>query len=401
MKLEKMPFGTADILLPNVEFEKWACVACDQFTSEPQYWLDAEKTVGEAPSAFNLIIPEVWLGRNDAERVEKINAEMHRYLNENIFTEYPDSMIYVERTLPDGSVRRGLVGAVDLEAYDYSSDSKSPVRATEGTVISRIPPRVAVRQGAPIEMPHIMLLIDDVERTVIEPLKNADLPKLYDFELMLGGGHICGYLLSRKDNPELVDGVEAALSEIAAKTADDGVLIAMGDGNHSLATAKECYRLNPTVRNRYALAELVNIHDEALVFEPIYRVVFGCDPAELLAECEKALTPGKNKIEWHTASGKGEISTDELVTDVLQRVIDNYVATHPGAECDYVHGVESTLTLAKEKDDRIAFIFDGMDKSELFPYVEKKGALPRKTFSMGEAESKRYYIEARRIDPKE
>ena len=218
MKLEKMPFGTADILLPNVEFEKWACVACDQFTSEPQYWLDAEKTVGDAPSAFNLIIPEVWLGRNDAERVEKINAEMHRYLNENIFTEYPDSMIYVERTLPDGSVRRGLVGAVDLEAYDYSSDSKSPVRATEGTVISRIPPRVAVRQGAPIEMPHIMLLIDDVERTVIEPLKNADLPKLYDFELMLGGGHICGYLLSRKDNPELVDGVEAALSEIAAKT---------------------------------------------------------------------------------------------------------------------------------------------------------------------------------------
>jgi len=400
MKLEKIPFGAADILVPATDFEKWACVACDQFTSEPQYWLEVAKTVGGAPSAFNLIIPEVWLGVNDAERAERINAEMHRYLNENIFTEYPDSMVYVERTLPDGSVRRGLVGAVDLEAYDYAADSKSPVRATEGTVISRIPPRVAVRQGAPVEMPHIMLLIDDIGRTVIEPLRNADLPKLYDFELMLGGGHICGYLLSRKENPGLVDGVEAALSRIAENTADDGVLIAMGDGNHSLATAKECYRLNPTERNRYALAELVNIHDEALVFEPIYRVVFGCDPGELLCECEKALTPGKNKIEWHTAAGKGELSTDELVTDVLQRVIDAYVASHPGAECDYVHGVESTLTLAKEKDDRIAFIFDGMDKSELFSYVENKGALPRKTFSMGEAESKRYYIEARRIDAK-
>ena len=397
MKLEKIPFGAADILVPATDFEKWACVACDQFTSEPQYWLEVAKTVGGAPSAFNLIIPEVWLGVNDAERAERINAEMHRYLNENIFTEYPDSMVYVERTLPDGSVRRGLVGAVDLEAYDYAADSKSPVRATEGTVISRIPPRVAVREGASIEMPHIMLLIDDIGRSVIEPLKDLDLPLLYDFELMQGGGRIRGYLI---DRAEVIRNIEAALSVLAEKTAEGGVLIAMGDGNHSLATAKECYRRNPTERNRYALAELVNIHDEALVFEPIYRVVFGCDPGELLCECEKALTPGKNKIEWHTAAGKGELSTDELVTDVLQRVIDAYVASHPGAECDYVHGVESTLTLASEKDDRIAFIFDGMDKSELFPYVENKGALPRKTFSMGEAESKRYYIEARRIDAK-
>ncbi|MBQ4055440.1 MAG: DUF1015 domain-containing protein [Clostridia bacterium] len=397
MKLEKIPFGAADILVPATDFEKWACVACDQFTSEPQYWLEVAKTVGGAPSAFNLIIPEVWLGVNDAERAERINAEMHRYLNENIFTEHPDSMVYVERTLPDGSVRRGLVGAVDLEAYDYAADSKSPVRATEGTVISRIPPRVAVREGASIEMPHIMLLIDDIGRSVIEPLKDLDLPLLYDFELMQGGGRIRGYLI---DRAEVIRNIEAALSVLAEKTAEGGVLIAMGDGNHSLATAKECYRRNPTERNRYALAELVNIHDEALVFEPIYRVVFGCDPGELLCECEKALTPGKNKIEWHTAAGKGELSTDELVTDVLQRVIDAYVASHPGAECDYVHGVESTLTLAKEKDDRIAFIFDGMDKSELFSYVENKGALPRKTFSMGEAESKRYYIEARRIDAK-
>ncbi len=401
MKLDKIPFGTADILLPSAGFEKWACVACDQFTSEPQYWLDAQNTVGDAPSALNLIIPEVWLGQNDAERAEKINAEMRRYLEENIFTEYPDSMIYVERTLPGGAVRLGLVGAVDLESYDYNIGSKSPVRATEGTVLSRIPPRVAVREGASIEMPHIMLLIDDVKRTVIEPLKELELPLLYDFELMLGGGHIRGYLIDRATHADVIESIESALSSLAVNTPDDGVLIAMGDGNHSLATAKECYRRNSTERNRYALAELVNIHDEALVFEPIYRVVFGCDPAELLAECKKALTPGKNNIEWRTSSQNGEISTDELVTDVLQRVIDDYVSSHPGSECDYVHGIESTLSIVSERDDRIAFIFDGMDKSELFPYVEKKGSLPRKTFSMGEAESKRYYIEARRIDPKE
>ncbi len=401
MKLDKIPFGAADILLPSAGFKKWACVACDQFTSEPKYWQEASDIVGDAVSALKLIIPEVWLGKDDTERAEKINIEMKRYLEEKIFTEYPDSMVYVERTLPGGAVRFGLVGAVDLEAYDYNIGSKSPVRATEGTVLSRIPPRVAVREGASIEMPHIMLLIDDVKRTVIEPLKELELPLLYDFELMLGGGHIRGYLIDRATHADVIENIEKALSSLAANTPDDGVLIAMGDGNHSLATAKECYRRNPTERNRYALAELVNIHDEALVFEPIYRVVFGCDPAELLDECEKALTPGKNKIEWHTASDKGEISTDELVTDVLQRVIDEYVVSHPGTECDYVHGIESTLSIVSESDDRIAFIFDGMDKSELFPYVEKKGSLPRKTFSMGEAESKRYYIEARRIDPKE
>ena len=400
MKLDNIPFGPADILLPAEGFEKWACVACDQFTSEPKYWLDAEKAVGDAPSALNIILPEVWLGRNDAERACKINAEMERYLAGGVFNEYPDSMIYVERTLPNGAIRLGLVGAVDLEAYDYNVGSKSPVRATEGTVLSRIPPRVSVREGAPLEMPHIMLLVDDVKRTVIEPLKALELPLLYDFELMLGGGHIRGYLVDRATHSDVIENIEKALSLLAENTPDDGVLIAMGDGNHSLATAKECYRRNPTKRNRYALAELVNIHDEALVFEPIYRVVFGCDPDELLAECQKALTPGKNKIEWHTSTSSGEISTGELVTDVLQRIIDDYVAAHPASECDYVHGVESTLTLVSEGDDRIAFIFDGMDKSELFPYVEKKGALPRKTFSMGEAESKRYYIEARRIDAK-
>lgn len=400
MKLDKIPFGTADILLPSAGFEKWACVACDQFTSEPKYWQDVADIVGDAHSALNIILPEVWLGENDAERTENINAQMKRYLAENVFTEYPDSMVYVERTLPNGTVRHGLVGAVDLEAYDYNVGSKSPVRATEGTVLSRIPPRVAIREGAPLEMPHIMLLIDDFHRTVIEPLKEIGLPLLYDFELMLGGGHIRGFLIDRATHAEVIENIEKALSILAENTPDDGVLIAMGDGNHSLATAKECYLRNPTERNRYALAELVNIHDEALVFEPIYRVVFGCDPAELLAECEKALTSGKNRIEWHTSSAKGGISTYELVTDVLQRVIDEYVASHPGSECDYVHGVESTLSIVSQADDRIAFIFDGMDKSELFPYVEKKGALPRKTFSMGEAESKRYYIEARRIDAK-
>ena len=396
MKLNNIPFVPADILLPRDGFEKWACVACDQFTSEPEYWDAAEEFVGDAPSALKCILPEVRLGQDDGRRIAAINANMRDYLDKGIFEEYKNSMIYVERTLPDGAVRRGIVGAVDLEEYDYNAGSKSAVRATEATVLSRIPPRVAIRRGAAIELTHIMLLIDDAGRTVIEAIdpEKQGLCKVYDFDLMQGGGHIRGWLL---EGGEAV-ATSARLAALADGQDVGGILISVGDGNHSLATAKECYRLNPTGRNRYALAEIVNIHDPALVFEPIYRVVFGCDPAALVAEAESKLIPGRNAIKWYSASGEGGFSTDGLPADTLQRVIDDYVAAHPGAVCDYVHGEDSAVTLGRSGADTVAFLFDGMDKAELFPYVENKGALPRKTFSMGEAKSKRYYVEARRID---
>lgn len=394
MKLNNIPFVPADILLPKNGFEKWACVACDQFTSEPEYWDGAERFVGGAPSALRCILPEVWLGDDNSGRIAAINSEMKKYLADGVFAEYPDSMVYVERTLPDGSVRRGIVGAVDLEEYDFAPDSKSAVRATEATVLSRIPPRVAIRKDAPIELTHIMLLADDPQKTIVEQFDpEADgLQKLYDFDLMQGGGHIKGWLLDGENAKRVTD----ALLSLARKLPDGGILIAVGDGNHSLATAKECYRADPSAYSRYALAELVNIHDPALVFEPIYRVVFGCDPAELIKKAGAELAPGKNDIKWYSSKSEGRLSTEGLPADTLQRVIDGYVAGTPGAYCDYVHGKESAIALGKEKN-AVAFLFDGMDKSELFPYVTERGALPRKTFSMGEARSKRYYVEARRI----
>ena len=390
-----MPFVPADILLPREGFEKWACVACDQFTSEPEYWEKADRFVGGAPSALRCILPEVWLGKDDAGRIAAINATMKDYLANGVFAEYQDAFVYVERTLPDGSVRRGIVGAVDLEEYDFAPGSKSAIRATEATVLSRIPPRVAIRKDAPIELTHVMLLADDPERTVVEQFDPArdGLKKLYDFELMQGGGHICGWLIDGENARRVTD----ALSALAARLPDGGILIAVGDGNHSLATAKECYRAEPGPRSRYAIAELVNIHDQALVFEPIFRVVFGCEPDKLLEKVNAGLVPGKNEIKWFSEGSEGRLSTDGLPADTLQRVIDEYVADVPGASCDYVHGEESAISLAQSRGDAVAFLFDGMDKAELFPYVETRGSLPRKTFSMGEARSKRYYVEARRI----
>ena len=394
MELRSMPFVPADVLLPKSGFERWACVACDQFTSEPEYWENAERIVGDSPSALRCILPEVWLGRDDGKRIADVNAAMRRYLDGGVFTGYPRSFVYVERTLPGGQVRRGIVGAVDLTEYDYSPDSKSPVRATEATVLSRIPPRVAIRRDAPIELTHIMLLADDPADRVIGQFEaeKETLPLLYDFDLMLGGGHIKGRLI----DGEKADRVTAALAGLAAEQPDGGVLISVGDGNHSLATAKECYRLAPSELSRYAMAELVNLHDPALAFEPIYRVVFGCDPERLIEKVNAGLTPGKNAVKWYSACCEGLLSTDGLPADTLQRAIDAYVAETPGSYCDYVHGEDSAVSLGRG-ENAVAFLFDGMDKRELFPYVQTRGALPRKTFSMGEAKSKRYYVEARRI----
>ena len=391
--LKNLPFSAADILLPKSSPEKWAVIACDQFTSEPEYWSDAENTVKDSPSALKIILPEVYLNDPDVDKyIKNINSTMLEYLNGDVFTEYKDALIYTERTLSDGRCRRGLVGKFDLSAYDYDPDKKPLIRTTEGTVLSRIPPRVKIRRDAALEAPHVMILMDDAERSVIEKIDVSGMEPIYDFDLMLGGGHLRGYLLGREEQKRIFD----ALSALAGDD-DEPMLFAVGDGNHSLATAKASAPLIGTEQAGYALAELVNIHDEALDFEPIYRVVFGVDVTEL----EKALKtafPDKTgrEVKYLSAKGGGTFFADGLESKVLQDFLDAYTASHPGAEIDYIHGIDSLKALAV-KENAMGFLFGGITKSELFPYVKKNGPLPRKTFSMGEARDKRYYMECRRI----
>ncbi len=415
-------FYEADILLPEfdkIDSDKWATVACDQFTSEHKYWDDLYDYVGDSPSTLSLMLPEAYLDKTE-EMLPIINSKMNKYLDDGVFKCHKDSMIYLERTQPDGRTRRGLVGAVDLEDYDFNKGATTPTRATEGTVLERIPPRVAIRRNAPIELPHIMMLIDDPEKTVIEPIaKNANTYKVaYDIDLMGGGGHAKGYFIDKKD----IEEINAALcllstkEEMSKKYSVDAspLLFAIGDGNHSLATAKTMYeelkskigveaaRKHPA---RYALCEMVNLHDDALDFEPIYRVIFGVDCDKFINDFEKYLS---------TLSGNADPQTFELVWEneskiltakepfaqlpvgTLQNFIDAYKKEHSEIEVDYIHGIESTKSLA-EKKNSMGILFDGMSKDMLFKTVICDGALPRKTFSMGHAQDKRYYIECRKI----
>lgn len=406
-------FKKADILIPqNVDLTKWSVVACDQYTSEPEYWHEVENFVGDAPSTLNITFPEVYLAEGDA-RIQNINSTMHKYLRDGIFKKYPQSLIYIERTTDGKKVRKGIVGAVDLEDYDFKKGSDSKIRATEGTVLERIPPRVKIRENAPLELPHVMLLIDDKEGLVIEKLaaqKNS-MEKLYDFDLMQNGGHLTGYLVP--------DGIaEQTLAELGkleeSADASGAFTYAVGDGNHSLATAKTCWEnlkktLSPEERKthpaRFALCELENIHDNALFFEPIHRVVFGANPDALFEGMKKFYKTsqtdnGGQCIEYITKSGTGKIYVDNpksrLTVGTLQIFLDEYMKTHTNVTTDYIHGEDVCRELGK-KDGNIGFVLPAMEKSELFPSVAQDGALPRKTFSMGEAYEKRFYMEAKMI----
>ncbi len=393
-------FSPIDILLPRdtVEYPKWAVIACDQHTSEGEYWQAVGNTVQNAPSTLSMILPEYYLGSNDSTRIDNINQTMHEYLESGIFKTLPNAYIYVERTLSSGKVRRGIVGGVDLEAYDFRKNAQTPVRASEATVTERIPPRVRIRENAPIETPHIMLLVDDLEKTVIEPLteRRNEFAILYDFDLMLGGGHVKGYLVDDCGKKQ----IDRALEALNEKTP---FLFAVGDGNHSLATAKTCYENNPSEVSRYALCEIVNIHDDALVFEPIYRILFNANPKAVIETIRKALpvTDNSKTHELTVCYGKKrEIltvgATSVLAVTDLQNTLDAYLKAHPETVIDYIHGKEETLALAKD-ENTVAFFFDGMKKEDLFPAVAADGALVRKTFSMGDAADKRYYIECRKI----
>ena len=388
-------FSAADILLPKADFENWAVIACDQYTSEPEYWDEVKSAAGDKPSALNIVLPEVYLSNDNSKQIEKINKNMTDYISGDIFNTYPDSLVYVERIQSDGKCRRGIVGKIDLECYDYRSGTDAEIRATEQTVLSRIPPRVEIRKNAPLELPHVMLLFDDAKDEIFSYLKtNIDnFKKVYDFTLMCNAGSIKGYLL----NDDAKHKVSSILQDL--KENNDGFLFCVGDGNHSLATAKECYNQNPTEASRYALTEIVNIHDTALEFEPIYRVVFGVEPEALIDEFVKTVGEGDQKftcVYGDTVKEIGVNPTAKLAVGTLQTFLDEYVKNHPDAEIDYIHGEESLKKLAT-RDNAVGFIFDGMQKSELFDAVNSDGSLPRKTFSMGHADDKRFYVEARKI----
>ena len=422
---ETLPFRPADILLPkDCEYSKWSVVACDQYTSQPEYWQRVEEYVGRSPSTLRLILPESCLeGPNVETDIMEINNTMSRYLREGRFVEHPNTLFYVERTLDNGKVRRGLMGMVDLEQYDYEPGSSAPIRATEGTVLSRIPPRVAVRKNAPVELPHVMLLVDDPDQTVIEPLADQtdSMQVLYDFDLMERGGHIKGWELTEDQQAQ----VARALGNLADPTKfnarygtkDEAVMLfAVGDGNHSLATAKECYerqkRLTPpehwaTLPARYALVELDNLHDASLEFEPIHRLVFGVEPEELLSAlveyypgAQRGDEAGGHKLAYVYGETQGMISVPhpaaQLPVGTLQNFLDWYLARHKGVRVDYIHGEDVARKLSAQPDT-VGFLLPAMGKEELFPTVIRDGVLPRKTFSMGEAHDKRFYLEARKI----
>ncbi len=421
---ENLGLRPADILLPKpgTDMHKWAVVACDQFTSQPEYWAEADRIAGDAPSALRLILPESKLNDPDVdEHISAINRSMEDYLARDIFQTYPDSIVYIERTQSDGAVRHGLVAAVDLEHYDYTPGSGSLIRATEGTVLERIPPRVRVRKDAPIELPHVMLLIDDPEKTCIEPITAAAdaMDKLYDFDLMLKGGRLKGWRLSQDQTGALAGALAhlASSEAMAHKYGLAGVsplLFAVGDGNHSLATAKTCYenlkKVTPedqwaSLPARYALVEIENLHDSALQFEAIHRVVFHVDPQKLLSafldfypSAREGQGPG-HTIAYTWAGGSGFLNVPDpkvqLAVGTLQNFLDAYLKEN-GGEVDYIHGADITDELGA-KPGNIGFKLPAMGKDQLFKTVIADGVLPRKTFSMGHAEDKRYYVEGRKI----
>ena len=407
-------FGAADILLPeNCDLQRWAVIACDQFTSQPEYWEQVDTLTEGVPSAGHLILPECRLSSSSDETISRIHETMKKYIREGLLQAYPGCFLYTERTLLSGQIRRGLIGRVDLEQYDYSGEVDAEVRATEQTVSERIPPRMAVRRGAALELPHILLLCNDERSEVIETLtehKNH-LKKLYDFDLMLGGGHLAGWLVDGEERRALEQRIAAYERRERQKHPDARLLYAVGDGNHSLATAKACYEERKAQHPeqdfsrhpaRYALCELNNIHDPSQVFEPIHRIVKHCDTEKLIRDLSERFKAAEGTaVPWVSGGKSGMLRIPEegnlLPLAVLQRELDRWLTENEG-ELDYIHG-DAALRALEHEAGSVGFRLPAIDKDSLFPGILSGGVLPRKTFSMGEAEEKRYYLEARRILP--
>ncbi len=399
-------FRTARILLPGAEvnMSKWAVVACDQYTSQPEYWREAESFVGEAPSTLRLILPEAFL-ENGAEKIPEIHRTMKDYLRHGtVATAIEDGFILVERETESGT-RLGLVGALDLESYDYRPEKNALVRATEKTVVERIPVRMTIREGAPMELPHAMVLVDDPEKTIIEEAyaRKDVLRLLYDTQLMLGGGHIRGYAIEGNTARALQEKIAAA------QEASDGFFLAVGDGNHSLAAAKACWEKKRKMLTqgendpaRFALVEMVNLHSDALQFEPVHRILFHTSLEALTAAFEKWLSSqgisyreGEQILFFQGEKRKG-YTPEGLPVAVLQTFLDTYLQDHPDASIDYIHGEDAVEELVKSSGG-CGILLQSMRKRDLFPAIRAGGILPRKTFSMGNAWEKRYYLECRKI----
>ncbi len=442
--IEKMKnnlgINISSVLLPekDIDMQRWSVVACDQYTSEPEYWKDVDAFVEDNPSTLRLIFPEAYLESESEEqktlRIKNINDSMTTYLNNNLLCEHNNSMILVERTFKSGLKRHGLMLALDLERYDFSKGSQSLIRATEGTILDRLPPRIRIRENAQLESPHIMVLIDDADKTVIEPLveKSDTLTQVYSFDLMKQSGSIKGWKVCEES---FIEDAANALYKLADKenfksrynldNDYDVLLFAVGDGNHSLATAKACWEnIKKTsspeeIANhpaRYALVEIVNVHDSGLVFEPIHRVVFNVDSnnlidsfityykkmgcnAHVVFDAEKVSKSG-HAIKFVNSEKCGYLIVENPIYNLdvgtLQSFLDDYLKNNSQISIDYVHGEDVTEKLGKQPGN-IGFFLSNMDKNELFKTVILDGALPRKTFSMGEASEKRFYLEARKI----
>lgn len=405
-------FMSADILLPNekTEMEKWAVIACDQYTSQPEYWDKAKETVGASASALNIVFPEVYLGKEDG-RIESICRTMKDYLNDGTLTKaVSDGFILVEREVGHGT-RTGLIGVIDLEEYDFDPGFKKLIRATEGTVLSRIPPRVRIRENAVLECPHVMLLVDDPGRKLIEPLaaEKENLRKLYDFDLMLGGGNVKGYAVEGEKALSLT----GLISRMQAESGS--FFLAAGDGNHSLATAKTCWeniKVNLTEDEkashpaRFSMVEVINLHDDSLNFEPIHRVVDDHDCGAVTEAFYRYIKDNGMTVEegdevtFVGASGERTSLSigglgGRLPVDVVQRFLDELTKNNP-EQVDYIHGDNHVIDLV-EKKKAAGILLKSIDKSSLFPGIAAGGVLPRKTFSIGHADEKRFYIECRKI----
>ncbi len=411
MKLTKIPaVAIPDILLPKegTDLKKWAVIACDQFTSEPEYWDACDKFVADAPSALRIVLPEVKLGLETEEQIENdlkdIADNINKYMSEGIWSAPSEGFIITDRSTSLHPSRRGIMLAVDLETYEFKPGNKALVRATEGTVLSRIPPRVKIRANAEVELPHIMLLYDDPEDKVISNALKTNPDIIYDTDLMQDSGHITGRFV-----PAGSAAAEGIVNDFSSLISEDGLLFAVGDGNHSLASAKAHWENvkksvpeeeQATHPARFALAEAVNIHDKGLDFEPIHRVIFGITKDEFMAKAEEFFGKDNMGAEGQSFTVVAEGCDDTTVTltnaphtlavGSVQMMIDKYELN-----CDYIHGEDSVRKLAV--NDAVGILVPGISKDTFFKTIETEGVFPRKTFSMGEAFEKRFYLEARKI----
>lgn len=399
--MNKDIFLPADILIPKLaEYENWSVIACDQFSSDKSYWKRVKNKTNNKLSTFHMIVPEAFLdGISMQEEAASKNNIMKSYIENEVFEVLENSFVYVEREVTGGKIRHGLVGVIDLDEYEYSPGNNALIRASENTVVDRLPPRISVRKNAVLEMPHVMVLLDNIERTVIEPLSECKekLPGLYNFELMEDGGRIKGWQ---------VNGEMAKITLNAIRAIDKKLPFVIGDGNHSLAAAKKCWdsikeEYNCTTHpSRYALVEVNNVYDEGIEFEPIHRVVFNIDPKKIYGELKKKFACSEG---WKITCIATEINEEIFISadnigeliDNLQNFLEEYIHEN-GGTIDYIHDTEAVIDFAKEKNT-LGLLFPIMDKSDLFKTVSENGVFPKKSFSIGHARDKRYYLECRKI----